>query len=151
VKPRQLKHALEQKTKLLDKALAVYADVVNFDDVTWGAAALYRMAQVYDGFAESLRDAPAPKELPEADKQAYREELDSYVIEVEERAIQLASAGYQKAITMQVYNSYTKQLRESLGRLAADQYPPEREGRSGERYGDRPLKIKLVTEVDREQ
>ena len=50
---------------------------------------------------------------------------------------------------MQVYDEYTAKIREALGRLAADKYPPERESRDKERIGDRPPKPAFVTEVAR--
>jgi hypothetical protein len=50
---------------------------------------------------------------------------------------------------MQVYDEYTAKIRESLGRLAGDKFPPEREARSKERIGDRPPAADLVTEVAR--
>jgi len=59
------------------------------------------------------------------------------------------ATGYQKAIQMQVYDEYTAKIREALGRLAADKYPPEHESRSHERTGDRPLQLELVQEIAR--
>lgn len=151
VKPKLLGKVLEKKTKLLDKAQTIYLDVINYEDLKWATAALYRVGQIYDGFAESLRDAPAPKELSEADQASYKEELEIYVIEIEERAIELFSAGYEKAISMKVYNQYTQKIREALGRLNGAQYPPERESRPAVRYGDRPIEPALVKEVIRNE
>jgi cellulose synthase operon protein C len=149
VKPRDLSKTLKKKAAALDKAQKVYLDVVEFEDLKWATAALYRVGQIYDGFAESLVSAPTPQGLSEAEAAAYREALDTYVIEIQDKALQLFSAGYQKAIQMQVYDQYTAKIREALGRLAADKYPPERESRSRERQGDRPLAPELVTEVAR--
>jgi hypothetical protein len=50
---------------------------------------------------------------------------------------------------MQVYDEYTAKIREALGRIAADKYPPEKESRTHERIGDRPPVPELVTEVAR--
>jgi len=50
---------------------------------------------------------------------------------------------------MQVYDEYTAKIREALGRLAGDKFPPERESRSRERIGDRPPTPEIVTEVSR--
>lgn len=149
VKPKLLSKTLKRKSELLGKAQAVYLSVIDYEDLKWATASLYRVGQIYDSFAEALRTAPTPSGLSEAEANAYREALDTYVIEIEEKAIELFSAGYQKAIQMQVYDSYTKKIREALGRLASQQYPPERESRSDVRTGDRPLKIDLVEEVER--
>jgi len=64
-------------------------------------------------------------------------------------AVELFAAGYKKAIELQVYDEYTAKIREALGRLAAQKYPPERESRTRERIGDRPPVPELVTEIVR--
>ena len=71
------------------------------------------------------------------------------MLDIEEKAIELYSTGYAKAIQMQVYDGYTKKIRDALGRLSSQQYPPERESRGEVRAGDRPLDTDLVDEVVR--
>lgn len=149
VKPAQLNKALKKKSQMLEKAQSVYTSVVTIGDLRWATAALYRVGQVYDLFGEALTNAATPEGLSEAEASAYREALDLYVIEIQDKAIQLFSSGYQKSIEMQVYDQYTAKIREALGRLAADRYPPEREAREKVRSGDRPLVPDLVTEIVR--
>ena len=149
VKPAQLEKALKRKSKLLAEAEKVYLSVVDYQDLKWATAALYRVAQVYDGFAESLVNASTPKGLSQEQADAYRMALDTYVVNIQMKAVELFSAGYTKAIQMQVYDEYTAKIREALGRVASDKFPPERESRSRERTGDRPLDPELVTEVAR--
>lgn len=149
VPPAKLEKALKQKSKLLAQAEKVYLSVVDYQDLKWATAALYRVAQVYDAFAESLVNASTPKGLSADQAQAYRDALDLYVVNIQDKAVQLFTAGYTKAIQMQVYDEYTAKIREALGRLAADKFPPERESRSKVRTGDRPLDLEFVTEVAR--
>ncbi len=149
VKPKALDRTLRKKTDYLIKAQGIYADVVKLGDLRWGTAALYRIGQIFDVFAEALRSAPTPGGLPPDEAEAYRGALDMYVVEMEEKAIDLYAQGYAKAIELQVYDHYTTKIREALGRLSPDEYPPEREGRSRERIGERPLESKLVREVNR--
>ena len=149
VPPKNLEKALKQKSKLLAEAEKVYLSVVDYQDLKWATAALYRIAQVYDGFAESLVNASTPKGLSADQQQAYRDALDTYVVNIQNKAVELFSAGYTKAIQLQVYDEYTAKIREALGRLAADKFPPERESRSKERTGDRPPNLEFVTEVAR--
>ena len=73
VKPAQLEKALKLKSKLLAEAEKTYASVVDYKDLKWATAALYRVGQVYDGFAESLVNASTPKGLPPDQAQAYRD------------------------------------------------------------------------------
>jgi tetratricopeptide (TPR) repeat protein len=149
VKPEKLDKALKLKSKLLADAEKVYLSVVDYQDLKWATAALYRVAQVYDGFAESLVNASTPKGLTQDQADAYRAALDTYVVNIQNKAVELFSAGYTKAIQMQVYDEYTAKIREALGRLASDKFPPERESRSRERTADRPLSPELITEVAR--
>ncbi len=149
VKPSQLEKALKRKSKLLADAEKVYLSVVDYEDLKWATAALYRVAQVYDAFAESLINASTPKGLSQDQADAYRAALDTYVINIQQKAVELFKAGYTKAIQMQVYDEYTAKIREALGRLDADNFPPERESRGRERTGDRALDPELVTEVAR--
>ena len=149
VAPKELQHALKKKSELLGKAQAVYLSVVDYNDLHWATAALFRVGQIYDGFATELGNAPTPQGLSTADAQAYRDALDMYVVQIQDKANELFSTGYSKAIQMQVYDQYTAKIREALGRLAADKYPPERESRTGQRIGDRPLPTEVVKEVAR--
>lgn len=149
VKPAKLEKALKLKSKLLADAEKVYLSVVDYQDLKWATAALYRVAQVYDAFAESLINASTPKGLTQDQADAYRAALDTYVINIQQKAVELFKAGYTKAIQMQVYDEYTAKIRESLGRLDSDNFPPERESRRRERTGDRELSPELITEVAR--
>jgi tetratricopeptide (TPR) repeat protein len=149
VKPKDLQKALKLKSKLLGDAEKVYLSIADFQDLKWATAALYRVGQIYDGFAEALVNAATPAGLTDEQKQAYRDTLDGYVVDIQSKAVESFSLGYQKAIQMQVYDQYTAKIREALGRLAADKYPPDRESRTRERNGDRPLVPELIKEVAR--
>ncbi|HLL23527.1 MAG TPA: tetratricopeptide repeat protein, partial [Kofleriaceae bacterium] len=149
VPPAKLEKALKAKSKLLADAEKLYSSVIDYNELKWATAALYRIGQIYDAFAESLINAPTPKGLPADQAQAYRDALDIYVVDIQGKAVELFTAGYQKAIQMQVYDEYTAKIREALGRIADDKFPPERESRSRERIGDRPPSPELVTEIAR--
>jgi hypothetical protein len=125
--------------------------VIDYQDLKWATAAMFRVGQVYDGFAEALATAgnKPPPGLPPDQAQAYQDKINEYVVNIQDKAVELFSAGYQKAIQMQVYDEYTAKIRAALGRLAAQKYPPERESRSKERIGDRPPPPELVTEIAR--
>jgi len=149
VKPRLLDKTLAKKTDLLVKAQSAYFSVVELQDLRWATAALYRVGNIFEQYAASLRNAPTPGGLSAQEAEAYRGALDMAVVDIEEKAIDLYTTGYRKAIEMQVYDQYTSKIREALGRLSSDEFPPEREGRATVRVGDRPLAVPLVREVNR--
>jgi tetratricopeptide (TPR) repeat protein len=149
VKPRALDKALKQKMKMLDEASVIYLQVVEYGDPQWATAALYRIGAVMEEFAKSLREAPVPGGLSAQEKTLYREHLDNEVINIDEKAIELYTVGYQKAIGLKVYNQFTRKLREALGRMAASRFPPNKESRETLRVSDRPPAPAIVKEVVR--
>ncbi len=151
VKVRQLTKALAKKTKLLGEAEKVYISVADYKDLKWATAALYRYGQIYDLFAEALAAAAAkpPSNLPQDQVQAYQDKLNEIAVTIQDKAIEAYTAGYQKAIQMQVYDEFTAKIRTALGRVDAQRFPPERESRGKEKIGDRPPKTDFVTEIVR--
>ena len=147
----QLNAALTKKTKLLGDAEKVYVSVAEFNDPKWATAALYRYGQIYDLFGEALAASAAkpPAQIPQNQVQAYQDKLNEIAVQIQDKAVEAYTVGYKKAIEMQVYDEFTAKIRTALGKLAASKYPPEREGRSKERIGDRPPKQDFVTEIAR--
>jgi len=137
--------------KMLEKAKKVYGDVVDFGDPQWATAALYRYGNIFQVFADSLRNAPIPPGFSKAEATQYREELENFIIEVEEGAIESYTFAYQKSLELEVYSEYTRKIREALGKLDSSTFPPVIEARSRERFGNRPLPPELVTEVIRDE
>ncbi len=151
MRPRSLGRTLKAKMKLLDQASVVYLDVVDYREPQWATAALYRIGAVMEEFARSLREAPTPNGLSAAEQKLYREQLDNEVINIEEKAIELYTVGYQKALALKVYGEYTRKLREALGRMAASRFPPNKEVREGLRVGGAVPQPALVKEVVRDR
>jgi len=149
VKPSQLASALKQKAKLLTEAKNIYLSVADYQDARWGDAALYRIGQIFDGFAESLVNAPVPKNLPQDQQDAYRGALDEYVVQYQQNAVDAYNFGYQTVLKNQIYDEFTAKIRAALGKLDAKNFPPENEARTKERSGDRAPNPDLVTEIVR--
>jgi hypothetical protein len=151
VKVAQLNAALTKKTKLLADAEKIYVSVAEYNDPKWATAALFRYGQIYDLFGEALAASAAkpPANLPQDQIQAYQDKLNEIAVTIQDKAVEAYTVGYKKAIDLQVYDEFTAKIRTALGRLAATKFPPEREGRSRERIGDRPPKQEFVTEIAR--
>ena len=150
-KPRALKKALDDKAKLLDQSKQIYLDAVSYKVPEWATASLYRIGQGYEGFAKAMRTAPVPNDLSEEEKNIYREELEKFVVIIEDKAIDAYKSGYAKALQLGVYNKYTQAIRVSLGRLADTEFPPENEIRVGPRLGEPKNAMEAIEEVRRDR
>jgi TolA-binding protein len=122
---------LQQKSELLRKAAEIYGDVVDYRVAEWVTAALFKIGESYEHFAESLRDAPMPPNLNEEEEQAYRDQLAQFIVPIEERALEAYENGYHKALELHVFNTWTQKQREALTRLNDVEYPPLREAGVG--------------------
>jgi TolA-binding protein len=127
---KKLKRTLDEKSVLLEKAKQAYVDTVTYNDPEWATAALFRIGDAYEQFSKALRGAPVPASLSEEEKQVYHDELEKVVVVVEEKAIDAYKGGYQKALQLGVYNEFTQKLRQALGRLDDQEFPPEAEVRA---------------------
>jgi hypothetical protein len=124
---KQLSSRLKQKADLLKQASAVFLDVVSLGVAEWTTAALYQVGRTYESFAKAMKDAPPPAGLSDADKEQYQIQIDSFVVPIEEKSLDAYENGWKKAVELGIYNQWTAKMREALGRLNAELYPPFKE------------------------
>ncbi len=124
---KQLSARLKQKTELLKEASKIFLDVVSLGVAEWTTAALYQIGRTYENFAKALKDSPPPSNLSDADKEQYQSQIDEFVVPIEERSLDAYENGWKKAIEIGIYNQWTAKMREALGRLNAELYPPFKE------------------------
>jgi hypothetical protein len=108
-------------------AASIFLDTVSIGVAEWTTAALYQIGHTYEAFAKAMRDAPPPQNLSEADKEAYTSQIEEFVVPIEERSLDAFENGWKKATELGIYNQWTAKMREALGRLNAELYPPFRE------------------------
>jgi tetratricopeptide (TPR) repeat protein len=124
---KQLSARLKQKAALLKDAAQVFLDTVSLGVAEWSTAALYQIGHTYEAFAKALREAPAPSNLSDAEKDAYQAQIEEFVVPVEERSLDAYENGWKKALELGIYNQWTAKMRDALGRLNAELYPPFKE------------------------
>ena len=125
---KQLKARLKQKAELLKEAAKVFLDCVSMGVAEWTTAALYQIGHMYEAFAKSLRDAPPPPEVKTEDQKAdYQSQIEEFAVPMEERSLDAYENGWKKAIELGIYNQWTAKMRDALGRLNSELYPPFKE------------------------
>jgi hypothetical protein len=65
--------------------------------------------------------------LSEQEKETYKQSIDEFVVPIEERSLEAYESGWQKAIELGIFNSWTAKMREALGRLNSELYAPLKE------------------------
>jgi hypothetical protein len=124
---KKLSARLKQKAELLRQAAGVFLECVGMGVAEWTTAALYQIGHTYEAFAAALRNAPPPSNLSDSDKDAYQQQIDTFVVPIEEKSLEAYESGWKKAVELGIFNGWTAKMREALGRLNAELYAPSKE------------------------
>ncbi|HEV8548590.1 MAG TPA: tetratricopeptide repeat protein, partial [Polyangiaceae bacterium] len=124
---KQLKARLKKKSELLKKAAESFLGTAEMGVAEWTTASLYQIGFTYESFSKALLNSPAPPNLKPEEKELYAQSIDEFVVPIEERALEAYESGWQKAIELGIFNSWTAKMRDALGRLNAELYPPLKE------------------------
>ena len=119
-----LSQRLERKSDLLKRASAALLETAKLGVAEWTTASLYQVGSIYESFASALMNAPAPANLTPEQAEAYRMQIDEFVVPIEEKSIEAYESGWNKAVSLGIFNSWTAKMREALGRLNSEMYPP---------------------------
>ena len=124
---KQLKARLKQKSELLKKAAETFLATAEMGVAEWTTAALYHIGFTYESFSKALLGSPPPDKLSDPEKELYKQSIDEFVVPIEERSLEAYESGWQKAIELGIFNSWTAKMRDALGRLNSELYPPLKE------------------------
>ena len=124
---KQLKARLKQKSELLKKAAETFLSTAEMGVAEWTTASLYQIGFTYESFSKALLGSPPPDKLNDQEKEQYKQAIDEFVVPIEERALEAYESGWQKAIELGIFNTWTAKMREALGRLNSELYPPLKE------------------------
>jgi cellulose synthase operon protein C len=125
---KQLAKRLKEKAELLKQAATVFLDVVSFGVAEWTTAALYQVGHTFETFGKALRDAPPPPEAKtDQEKEDAQAQIETFAVQFEEKALDAYDTGWKKAVELGIYNQWTAKMRDALGRLNAELYPPFKE------------------------
>lgn len=124
---KQLKTRLKSKTELLKKAAETFLSTAEIGAAEWTTAALYQIGVTYESFSKALLNSPPPANLNAEEKDMYQQSIDEFVVPIEERALEAYESGWHKAIELGIFNSWTGKMRDALGRLNSELYPPLKE------------------------
>ncbi len=124
---KQLKSRLKKKSELLKKAADTFLGTAEIGVAEWTTASLYQIGFTYESFSKALLGSPPPPSLSDDEKELYQQSIEEFVVPIEERALEAYESGWNKAIELGIFNSWTAKMREALGRLNGELYPPLKE------------------------
>jgi hypothetical protein len=121
---KQLKQRLKTKSSLLKQAAETFLDTSKMGVAEWTTASLYQIGFTYEAFSQALLNSPPPESLSADEKDLYAQAIDEFVIPIEESSLEAYESGWLKAVELGIFNGWTAKMREALGRLNSELYPP---------------------------
>jgi hypothetical protein len=113
----KLQETLERKSQLLLTAQDHYLKAIGKGDGEWATAAGFRIGELYESFHEELVHAPLPRELTDAQRALYQEELHKKVRTLVTKAIRIYEQTLTRAQENGASNGYRQKTEEALQRL----------------------------------
>jgi tetratricopeptide (TPR) repeat protein len=122
VRPKDLRYQLERKKKRLVDVQQRYAAVVKLKQAEPAVCALYRIALASSNFAQSLLEAPIPKEIRAQAEyvEEYRSQLQQAASPFEGDATQGAQLALQASRDYGIANDCSKKAEQLLARYQPD-------------------------------
>jgi TolA-binding protein len=126
--PKNLKKELEAKAKMNIEVNKAYEAVLPYKQAEWTLASLYRIGYAKQRFAETLFEAPVPKELKtDEEKAMYQDQLAEVAAPIEDAALELYKNAAKVATELKVVNEWTRKTLEALAKLRPSQFPLQKE------------------------
>ena len=128
---RQIR-ALTNKAKSQRNVEAAYQQVFRYKRVETTLAASYRIGHSYERFAESLFNAPIPREFRNDEDLAneYRTQLEERASVLERKAETAYRKAYEEAKRTRVTNEWTDRILEGLNKYSPSEFPIQKRGKS---------------------
>ena len=118
-----LQRALDKKTKLMNKAVPIYMEVLEkYKSSNWGLSSLCRVGMMFHDIALQLQNAPIPERLTEDQKLIYEEMLFDVSLGIEDRAVEHYVIALKEAARLGWFNEYTSLARRRLYELRPQEY-----------------------------
>jgi len=136
---KEQKKALLKKAEELKKVEQRYMSVLSFKQIEWTLAALFRVGQLYQDFADKLSRAPCPPDVRKAARSMgatanevcdeYRVMLEEKAAGIEDKAVMAFETTVTRAREFQVANRWTKQTLLALNKLRAKSWPIQKDAK----------------------
>jgi tetratricopeptide (TPR) repeat protein len=126
----ELKERFQKKMKIAKEAQTIYEEVIKFKRPDWAIAALYKIGALYQNFAETVRNSPAPDRLNYRQKELYKGILEDRASRVEKKAVAAYERSLQVAREQSWFNEYSQKAEVRLAKLRPRKYQKPSEMRA---------------------
>lgn len=105
------------KTEKLEKAQKAYQSAIRYGDPETSVKSLRRLANCYIDYAKTVREMTLPDDVPEADQQAFKAEIEQLSIPMEEKGIESMNQALVAARKAQLRDGQIAEIQKEINQL----------------------------------
>lgn len=113
---------IAKKTKLIAEARDIYVEVIQFQSANWAIAALARIGQMFQGLAEDVYGAPAPRIFNEEQVEIFKGQMAEKAAVLEDKAIEAYVRCLKKTQELNWFNEWSDIVERQLAKLKPGEY-----------------------------
>ena len=116
------KQVTDKQSRLV-KLAAAYERIIDIGSPEYTVAALFRLGEAHENFANALFKVPAPTGATPASVDKLRTELEKVALPLRDEAYKFFETAYQRSREVDTFTTWTRLTYQKMVELAPDRHP----------------------------
>lgn len=116
------KDVKNKQSRLVDLA-GQYERLIEIGNGEYTVAALYRLGEMHENFANELFNAPAPQKANQVELDQYRSSIEKVAFPLKEESMKFYEAAYKRSIEVQTFSEWTKRAYDKMNEISPEKHP----------------------------
>ncbi len=116
------KDVKNKQGRLVDLA-GQYEHLIEIGNGEFTVAALYRLGEMHENFANELFNAPAPQKANQVELDQYRSSIEKVAFPLKEESMKFYEAAYKRSIEVQTFSEWTKRAYDKMNEISPEKHP----------------------------
>jgi TolA-binding protein len=142
----KIEKEIGDKQDMLVKLAGRYEEVMSIGSPEFTVAALYRLGEAHENFANALFQAPGPKGASQAELDKLKTELEKVAFPLRDEAYKFFETAYKRSREVETFTTWTRRTYQKMVDLAPEKHPAIDEMSVEPSYLSHDLKMSKATE-----
>lgn len=144
----KIEQQVTAKQGKLERVANSYEAIIDLRSAEYTVAALYRLGEAHENFANALFAAPGPKGASQADVDKLKTELEKVAFPLRDEAYKFFETAYRRSREVETFTAWTRRTYQKMVELAPEKHPEVDEMSAEPSYLSHELKMsKPVAEL----
>lgn len=145
---RKIEQEVTAKQGKLERLASSYEAIIDLKSAEYTVAALYRLGEAHENFANALFNAPGPKGASQAEIDKLKTELEKVAFPLRDEAYKFFETAYKRSREVETFTTWTRRTYQKMVELAPEKHPEVDEMSAEPAYLSHELKMsKPVAEL----